>query len=530
MRRRNWIWPAVAAVVVAGCGITGGRAEQPAQPAPLSEPRQAGTPLAAWQAKTAETVTRLLAKQGDAVTVLQPSGQPRPAEALAAALTLHQAGKQTEAVTASVGKSGLFEADGFDPLFVSWLTIRSPQARFSRVAVARAAKQQMASQSALVVAGDAEAAGAYLIGHDLLELLSTPPPAPPKVPTACSRVAAAIKTKDLVSASTWSEIASASRQPCPKPVAEALADLAKERLGDREGVVGPYTAAEIWSGEKALKLAGRPATVPAICPALLAEQAAVRVVRDTMAYLACADAVESTGTLPHLSDDVISRLDLIVKTGGQLPDHQSLDAMGKLYETQTLRVLRFRSDLIAAARLGTTTANPADPTTKLVNAFTQGKPAPTDLPATASGGEVMLSAAAVLAGEPCPQRADQKFAAARAEPGTDADSLLRVAVVLKARERCTHPVAGADAAVLQELAAAEGALGNDLIGWWKAEEARCLLAGRSDLSSEALLRMLPDYSLTNPRFDLSLDTLYASVRLSEIVDSGCGRPFWDIHS
>ncbi|WP_405058092.1 hypothetical protein OG474_35870 [Kribbella sp. NBC_01505] len=517
MRRKHLV-PAVAGLLlVAGCG---GPAGQTAVSEPPSQ-------LAAWRATTGTTVSRLLVKQGDGAVIGQPSGLPSTTDTFAAAITLQLADRPGVTVDAPWGKNGLVDKEGADSLFVTWLAARASTSKLPRETVERAVQQRMAGLSKDLAKGSLEAAGAYLSGGDLLRLLKLAVPAPLPVPGACAQATKALAEQDLIAASTWSELA-AARQPCAAKTVDALAALAKTRLAARDGDIGPYTAAELWAGQRALVLAKQSPVVPAVCPALLSEKRSIRVSRDTMTYLACADAVTSTGARPALSDDVAGWMRLVVETDGKLAEQQTLDGMGKLYETQTLRALGFSSDVLTAVRTNRATDSAGSVEGDALRAFTEGRlPAP-ELPKQASEAAVLLASASVLGGAKCPATAPRDFTAKKAGAGSDSDALFREAVAAKALERCGGDSAAWAASVLKRLPAAEGALGNDLIGWWKAEEARCVLGVRPSLTEQSALRLLPDYSLGNPKFDLSLDTLYAAVRLSEIADSGCARPFWDV--
>lgn len=549
---RAWIqtlccWCAIVALVT-GCGPQASRGE-PSGIEPLTALGNGNTPLAAWRFTTAETAGRLLAKQGETVTLMQASGARRPTEELTAALALRSVKKYDLAgrMASSMGRqTKLFEADGADPIFVTWLTIRllGSDPAFPAGSMAAAVKQRMAGLTKRVAVGDAEAAGLYVLGREVLDLLGEKRQVSINTPNPCSRLASAGSAGDLVSASTWFEFASIAHQRCPAGSVALVLDLAVRRLASRDGAVGAGVAAELRSAGEVVKLAGKKPSSPAVCQVLLDERSSggVRLVRDTMVYLVCVDAMMAAGEEPRFSNDVLSWLDLIVVTEGRLPDQQSLDAMGLLYETQVLQMLKFRPDVIEAARAGGITGNPNDQVNKAIVAFARGglpsfepeAAAPRD--PSALGSRAMLLAASVLAGGRCPEKPELSFGAASTRSDrADIDTLFRMAVILKGWQKCRGKPSAPDASgsILKAAQAMERSLGiagknSDLLGIWKAEEIRCLLGGHSQFSETTMMQLLPDYSLKNPRFDLSLDTLYASVRLSEIVDGGCARAFWEV--
>ncbi|WP_410787469.1 hypothetical protein [Kribbella sp. C-35] len=513
MRRQHLL---VAGIGLALLATSAGCAAPPAA-------SERSSPLATWRATTAETVGRLLVEQGDGATIGLPTGVPRPTDTLAAGITLQLAQRPTPSVDELRANRGLLQAEGTDPLFVTWLAARFSTKTLDRDKVTAAARQRMAN----LAKGTPEAAGAYLTGSDLLRLLGATPPAPAPTPSACQQLTSALAQQDLINASTWSELAAAAGRPCSTEATKDLIGLAQTRLAAKDGVVGPYTAAELWAGQRVLAAAGRAPVVPALCPALLTEKRSLRISRDTMTYLACADASIAKGDRPDLSDDVASWLDLVVRTRGRLAEQQTLDPMGKLYETQSLHLLGFPSDVLATVRADRTSGGGDDVEARLLRAFAQGQVPAAELPAGANASAVMLSAASVLGGAQCPRTVPRDFTAARVGAAPDTDALFREALVAKALERCGGNSTAWTASVLKRLAVAERSLGNDLIGRWKAQESHCVLTGRPTLSETAALRLLPNYSLTNPKFELSLDSLYAGVRLSEIVDRGCAGAFWD---
>ncbi|TDD59160.1 hypothetical protein E1263_16020 [Kribbella antibiotica] len=524
MRAQRVMTVGLGFLLAALCGCAG-PAERSAPP-PVSE---RSSPLAEWRLSTGTTIGRLLVKQGKAATIAQPSGQPVVTEALAAGVALELAQRPGKVSVKPPVKAGLVQVDGVDPFFATWLAVRASSRAVSRDTAAKAAQRRMTDLATGLSRGSVEAAGAYVAGRDLLRLLGVTPPRPPAVPTACSLVTSAVRDQDLVAASVWSELAIAAGSPCSPPVAKKLLDLAEARLAAQDGVVGLYTAAQLWAGQKVLAAAGRNPVLPAVCTALLTERRTIRINRDTLSYLACADAVGATGARPQLSDDVANWLDLVVKTQGRLAGQLTIDSMAKLYQTQTLRALRFPADVIATVRSGRTTDGSTDIEAKPLNAFAAGELPSSEVPAKASPSMVFLAAAGVLGGAACPKNPQAQFTPQRVgAAGPDVDALFREAIAAKALERCGGKSATWAASVLKRLGVAEKSLGDRPLDWWKAQESRCVLSGRPTLTAKNTLRLLPDYSLDNPEFELSLDSLYGAVRLSEIVDKGCARPFWDV--
>jgi hypothetical protein len=515
-----------AFAVLAGCTSTD-RSTDPVDEPPSTIGR-GDSVLSAWRYETAQTVGRLLVSKGDTVALLQPTIGRRRSLEYTAALAMRSARSADLALPPL--RDGLFDADEADQVYVSWLVVRQAGSRagFPTETVRSALVARLRTLAGPVVRGEVELSATYLLARDTLKLLGDRPPA---VPAAdyCGRLGGA---RDLISGSVWLRLAAARGTGCRTEDVERVTGFAAERMDDRGGAVTLQTAAEVRAAGDVLEAAHQQPRVPQVCPALLTErrQYGVRTAREPGAYLACADAEVAAGQTPELSEQVVSWLDLLVRTQGKLPEDQRIDALGLLYETQTLKLLQFQPALLASARSVPGPDDSSDVERRLLVAFARGEIAQ-GTSANVRGAPAMLTAAAALAGGDCPTAGWLAAGVAAISDGADIDEQFRRAVLVAAARRCApSSLEAAAAAPLAKAAAIEAAAGPEshLLDVWKAAEVRCLLDGRSGLTPDRVRAMLPDYSLANPEFDVSLDSLYASVRLSLIAEGGCAGAFWDL--
>jgi hypothetical protein len=557
----------LAAALLAGC--TAG----PPRPRPalrLTDIVDAPSPVAHWRYQTAMLASEFLMRQGSAMSLAEPGRNPRLLPALTAAVALDGPGGAEDARAADDVRAaydpatGLFAAEAVEPLFVTWLVVRwsftgkarrplpAPDATLSAAIGAR-----LAGLREPAARGDTGAAGAYLLGLRSLEILgaasAAPPPGDP-----CSSAHRTAAAADLAGTALWLEIAARTRGACPAATSEAVAGIARDLLADHanptvDAVTGLDAAATV------LSLRGDPVPEAALCRALGDERGDSGLLphRLPILYLVCRDIARTSGRPLALSDPVVRSLRLQVRLRGALAEQQSTNALGLLYATGGLRSLGFRRDIVQAVAGGPRLAD--DPVRDpVLMAFVAGDVradarTQATLAAPLASDPTLRSAAAlaavVLAAGGCaPEAADRlgrdwtRSASVGADgvaaaSSADLGELQRRALIVAARLRCDPADPGgrlaADRAEL--LAAVQGGRRPDglfgspanVLPTWQGQEALCLLTGRPDLSASALTTILPQWTVDQPGFLFPKSTFYASVRLTDMVETGCSGAWWD---
>lgn len=489
-----------------------------------------GTPLAGWQADTADTVARVLTRQEvGAVIAGTTSGEPRIAESLRAAAALRQLGWRTNVDLGIDRVDGLVREGSQEPLL---LTRLQALATGETTAKTRSeVRQRLQSLRPGLARHDPAAVIATLSGLDVLELggdLRAADLPTEKLCPAADEVQVVVATgllslagragRTCDGAATWTERANqAVLETEPTPQGQEIALTAARFLAE----------------------SGHRVEVPAGCLDLLRQQSAYRELVPPIAYQICAELGQFAGATVEVNAHAAGDLELFAETGGRIDDALQIDAVSLHYSVLVLRLLGFGAEHVAAVRESPLVSN-ATALDKVRIAVAQVPaaelPAALPVPDPADSPDDSYAAAmAVNAGGTCPAGWPARPSWRTDKSGTvDSFALLRHATIAAAQATCSNRQVSAserrrivEAADALDHGASQSTRGKAaLTDLWKASESKCLAGVEPELT-DSVLTLLPDYSdLT--KTDVDLSRLIAAVRLSDLARHGCGATRWPL--
>lgn len=521
----------VLIVVACGFGPRDDSASGQVPPMPAYDVGPDDSPVASWQARTADTVARTLTRQETGVVIAETAtGEPRIAEALRAAAALRQLGWRTK-VNLGIGTfHGLVREGSQEPLSLTRLQVLATGETTSTMRAAVRARLQ--SLRPRLIRHEPDAVIATSDGLDVLDrggdLRTSDLPTHDLCPTSD-------ENRVVVAASLLS-IAKRAGLTCGGATGWV------ERAAHTVMVTDPTTPQgheEILSAGRFLADFGHRVDVPDDCLGLLRHQSTYRELISPIAYQTCAEVVELAGATIGVDARVASDLELLAETGGRVDDALQIDATGLHYSVLVLRLLGFSEEHIDAVRETPPVTNGTAPdTVRVALATFAGSDLPAELarphPVT-SPDDSYAAALAVNVGGACPDTWQTQPSWQTTGTGAvDSFELLRHATIVAAQATCSsRPVPAAERRRILEAGhelhrrAWNSERGIESVtDLWKASESTCLMGVEPDLSDSVVPR-LPDYS-TLTTTPVNLGQLVAAVRLSDIARHGCGPDPWPL--